>query len=582
MSDEGIVRMSGGEALAEMLRLAGAEFAFGMGGFQLLPFYDAVSRAGNRQPRHILVHDERSGAFAADAFARVSGKIGFCDGTLGPGATNLATGLVEAATAGIPVVAFIGDSNRDYSGKNMTQETRQAEILTPIVKELIRVERGPRIPESLRRSFNTAVSGRPGPVILNIPEDIAHKKWEFPRDDFYVDQQACSLSSRRIRPDAGELKKVAELLRKAKRPVLMAGGGIHLSGAYAAIRNFAETLNVPVAYTLSGKGALPCAHPLCLNLFGRYDRIANAYIKNADLLIGLGCKFGEVATVRHTLIPKGVDLVHIDILPEEICRYQRATVGLWADARSALADLLEETHGDAAAQQTMRADYVAEVREKKREWQEQNRERFIGDEKPVNMVRLCAELTKAMPPNGILLADGGFAAHWTGLFYDVPAAGRTFVANRGNASIGYGVPGGIGAQLAAKEAPVVAVTGDGGFLMSMGGLETAIRERIPAVWVIVNNAASGYVKGLQHALYQGRYQSSDLTEMNYARIAREMGAQGIRVEDPKDLAGALKEGVAERSLPTVIDVVVTRDPARMLPAVDARVRMTIQEGDRPV
>jgi acetolactate synthase-1/2/3 large subunit len=230
----------------------------------------------------------------------------------------------------------------------------------------------------------------------------------------------------------------------------------------------------------------------------------------------------------------------------------------------------------------MRGGYVAEIREKKQEWQEKNRERFISDEKPVNMVRLCAELTKAMPPNGILLADGGFAAHWTGLFYDAPAAGRTFVANRGNASIGYGVPGGIGAQLAAKEAPVVAVTGDGGFLMSMGGLETAIRERIPAVWVIVNNAASGYVKGLQHALYQGRYQSSDLKEMNYARIAREMGAHGIRVEDPKDLAGALKEGVAERSLPTVIDVVVTRDPARMLPAVDARVRMTIQEGDRPI
>jgi acetolactate synthase-1/2/3 large subunit len=582
MNDEDMVRMSGGEALAKMLRLAGAEFAFGMGGFQLLPFYDAISRDGNRRPRHILVHDERSGAFAADAFARVSGRIGFCDGTLGPGATNLATGLVESATAGIPVVALIGDSNRDYSGKNMTQETRQTEILTPIVKELIRVERGSRIPELLRRAFNTAVSGRPGPVILNIPEDFAHKKWEFPREDLYVEQHACLPSSRRIRPDAGELKKVAELLRKAKRPVLLVGGGIHLSGAYAEIRDFAETLNVPVAYTLSGKGALPCAHPLCLDLFGRFDWVANGFIKNADLLIGLGCKFGEVATARYTLIPKGVDLVHIDILPEEICRYQRVKVGLWADARSALVDLMEEIRSDAAVQKTMRRGYVAEILQKKREWQETNRELFISDERPVNMVRLCGELTKAMPPNGILLADGGFAAHWTGLLYDVPAAGRTFVANRGNASIGYGVPGGIGAQLAAKEAPVVAVTGDGGFLMSMGGLETAIRERIPVVWVIVNNAASGYVKGLQHALFQGRYQSSDLNELNYARIAREMGARGIRVEDPKDLAGALKEGVAERSGPTVIDVVVTRDPARMLPAVDARVRMTLQEGDRPI
>jgi acetolactate synthase-1/2/3 large subunit len=582
MSEESIFRMTGGEAIAEMLHLAEAEVIFGIGGFQLLPFYDAICRAGNHQPRHILVNDERTGAFAADAFARVSGKIGFCDGTLGPGATNLTTGLVEASTAGIPVVALIGDSNRDYSGKNMTQETRQVEILTPIAKELIRVERGHRIPELLRRAFNTATSGRPGPVILNVPEDIAHKIWELPQDDFYVDDNTKSLPSRRIRPDSGELRKVAELLRKAKRPVLMVGGGIHLSGAYAEILNFSQKLNIPVAYTLSGKGAIPCSHPLCLNLFGRYDRIANNFIKSADLLIGLGCKFGEVATIRYTLIPKGVDLVHIDISPEEIGRYQRVKVGLWADARSALVDLMDETSSDAAAQKKMRIAYVAEIQEKKKEWQEKNWERLNSDEKPVNMARLCNELTKAMPPNGLLLADGGFAAHWTGLLYDAPAAGRTFIANRGNASIGYGVPGGIGAQLAAKDAPVVALTGDGGFNMALGGLETAIRERIPTTWVVVNNAASGYVKGLQHALFNGRYQSSDLKEMNYARIAQEMGAQGIRVEDPMDLSQALKEGIAEKSLPTVIDVVVTRDPARMLPAADSRVQVKIKEGDRPV
>jgi acetolactate synthase I/II/III large subunit len=362
----------------------------------------------------------------------------------------------------------------------------------------------------------------------------------------------------------------------------LVGGGIHLSNAYAEILNFSQKLNIPVAYTLSGKGAIPCSHPLCLNLFGRYDRIANNFIKSADLLIGLGCKFGEVATARYTLIPKGVNLVHIDISPEEIGRYQRVKVGLWADARSALVDLMDEISSDASAQKEMRKEYVAEIQKKRKEWQEKNWERLNSDEKPVNMARLCHELTKAMPPNGLLLADGGFAAHWTGLLYDAPTAGRTFIANRGNASIGYGVPGGIGAQLAAKEAPVVALTGDGGFNMTLGGLETAIRERIPTTWVVVNNAASGYVKGLQHALFNGRYQSSDLKEMNYARIAQEMGAQGIRVEDPMDLSMALKEGIAERSLPTVIDVMVTRDPARMLPAADSRVQVKVKEGDRPV
>jgi acetolactate synthase-1/2/3 large subunit len=360
------------------------------------------------------------------------------------------------------------------------------------------------------------------------------------------------------------------------------GGGIHLSGAYAELRSFCESLNVPVAHTLSGKGALPCGHPLCINLFGRYDRTANELIKTADLLIGLGCKFGEIATIRYTLIPKELKLIHIDISPEEIGRYQKVTVGLWADALCALVDLLDEVHGDAPAQKKMREAYVNEIQSKKGQWKEKNLERFTSDEKPVHMARLCFELTRAMPKNGILVADGGFAAHWAGLLYDTPAAGRTFVANRGNASIGYGVPGGIGAQLAAKDAPVVAITGDGGFNMSLGDLETAIRERIPATWVIVNNAASGYVKGLQHALFEGRYISSDLKEMNYAEIARVMGAHGIRVQDPKDLAGALREGIAERAHPSVIDVVVTRDPGRMLPAADARAQVKVKPGDRPV
>ena len=574
--------MTGGEAMTEMLQLYKAQVVFGIGGFQLLPFYDAIARAGNRQPRHIVVNDERTGAFAADGYARISGRVGFCDGTLGPGATNLTTALVEAATAGIPLVAFIGDSHRDHSGKNMTQETRQAEILSPIVKELIRVERGHRIPELMRRAFAVATSGRPGPVVLNIPEDIAHNKWEYPQDEFYVDPATRAIPSRRTRPDQAEMKKAADLIRKAERPVLLVGGGIHLSQAYPELLEFVETFNIPAGHTLTGKGALPCNHPLCLNLFGRYDRVANPFIRNADLLIALGFKFGEIATIRYTLIPRNTKVIHIDIAAEEIGRHQKVEIGLWADCKAALVDLLEELRDDASKQRKRRETYFSEIQEKKKEWKIKNLERLTSDEKPINLARVCHELTQAMPTNGILLTDGGFAAHWAGLLYDTPAAGRTFVANRGNASIGYGLPGAIGAQLAAGDAPVVAMTGDGGFNMSMGDLETAIREKIPLTLVVVNNAAHGYVKGLQHALFQGRYQSSDFKEMNYANIAREMGCHSIRVEDPKDLAGALREGIQERSGPSLIDVVVTRDPSRMLPGVDARSQVKIKAGDRPI
>jgi len=561
--------MTGGEAIAKALSLCDSEIMFGIGGFQLIRFYDALHRRGNTHPRHILVNDERSGVFAADAYARVTGKPGLCDATLGPGATNLVTGLVEACTAGTPIVAFVGDSNRNHCGKNMTQETRQREVLSPIVKEFISVERGHRIPELVRRAFVAATGGRPGPVVVSLPEDVAHGEWEYSEEDFYADPSSLAFPSHRIRPDVKAVEKAAALIDGSSRPVILAGGGIHLSHAYPELQDFAEKLGIPVAYTLTGKGCMPCSHPLCIHLFGRFDRFANEFIKKSDLIIAVGFKFGEIATNRYTLIPESAKVIQMEISAEEIGKHQRVDVGLWADCKAGLACLLEEADG-AEGQRKRREVYVREVQEAKRLWLQENLPKITTGERPINMARLCHELSGIMPEKSVLVADGGFAAHWTGLFYDVPAAGRTYVANRGNASIGYGLPGGIGAQLGSGTLPVVAITGDQGCNMSLGDLETAIREKVPVTIVVINNAASGYVKSGQHTLFQGRYQSSTLHEMNYAEIARVMGAQSERVDEPERLSGVLREAIEDRSGPFVVDVVVTRDPARMLPGVDSR------------
>src|SRR6516165_8485646 len=230
-------RMNGGRALAEMLRLADVGPMFGMGGFQLLPFYDALSRLGMR---HFLINDERCGAFAAEAYARVTNRPGVCDGTLGPGATNLVTGLIEGLNAGTPMIALAGDTNRAHSWKNMTQECRQAEILRPAVKELIRVELTSRVPEMLRRAFAVATSGRPGPVLLDVPEDVCHGEHDFAAEDFAIDPTTLSAPARRIRPDRADTGRAVALLAHAKRPVILAGGGIHLSAAYDALLRLAE------------------------------------------------------------------------------------------------------------------------------------------------------------------------------------------------------------------------------------------------------------------------------------------------------------------------------------------------------
>jgi acetolactate synthase-1/2/3 large subunit len=463
----------------------------------------------------------------------------------------------------------------------MTQEARQVEILRPACKELIRVEATKRIPELLRRAFAVATSGRPGPVVLDIPEDVAHGEHDFDAADFWVDEATLKAQARRTRPDPTELERAAAIIAKAERPLLLVGGGIHISEGYDALLALAEGCGIPVAHTMSGKGAIACTHPLSAGLFGRYSRIANDLVASSDALIVVGCKLGEIPTKRFQLIPPGKPLIHIDILAEEIGRTTRTDIALVSDAKLALQDLAAAL-SDGGKARARRKAYCDEVPVLMAKWAAGAADRLQSNETPINVGRLMGELNAIMPDDAILVADGGFAGHWGGLCFDTKKAGRHFIADRGFASIGYGLPGSMGAQLAAPTRRVVGLTGDGGFNMTIGELETARRANTPFVLCVFNNAASGYVKALQHSMFgKGNYQSSDLVEMDYAAITRAMGCRGIRVDDPNKLSAALREGLENTSSPTVLDIVVTRDPAKMLPGVDSRT-LVVNKGDRPI
>ena len=568
---------TGGEALVRMLIAHEAGPMFGMGGFQLLPFYDAARRLGLE---HNLINDERCAVFAADAYAKVSCRVGLADATLGPGATNLVTGLVEALNAGSPLVVLIGDAHRAHSGKNMTQETDQVMILKPACKELLHVESVDRIPEIIRRAFAVATSGRPGPVVVNVPEDVCHGTFNFDDDAFEVDPAHQTVPALRCRPDAVAAQRAIDMLARAKRPLMLCGGGIHISKATEAVTQLAEVCAIPVAHTMSGKGAIACTSPLNAGLFGRYDRIANDLIEASDCLLVVGCKLGEIATKRFTVPVVGKTLIHMDIVAEEMGRTYAPTLKLWSDAKAGLEDLHEGLVPSAADARATRDGYLKEVAEKMANWRDSVADRLHSEETPVNMARLIKEVNDRLPENGYLIADGGFAAHWGGLLFDTRKAAREFVPDRGFASIGYGLPGAMGAQLAAPDATVVGLTGDGGFNMVLGELETARRMGLGVTIIVVNNAASGYVKALQHLMYgEGAYQSSDLSETNYAKAAEALGCHGARVDEPGQIAGALEAAFAERNRPSVIDVMVTRDPAKMLPAVDNRT-VQVKKGDR--
>jgi len=571
------LEITGGEAIARMFAAHEVGLMFGMGGFQLLPFYDAARRL---KLNHNLINDERCAVFAADAYTKVSGRPGVCDATLGPGATNLVTGLAEAYNAGTAMVALVGDSHRMHSWKNMTQEARQLEVLRPVVKDVLRVEKIERIPELVRRAFAIATSGRPGPVVLDVPEDIAHEVHAFDADAFYASANYRRAPALRCRPAGDDLRQAAAMLAGAARPLMLCGGGVHISDAAGTVQAFARRFGIPVAHTMSGKGAISCGDSLNAGLFGRYSRIANELIAKSDCLFVVGCKLGEVATRRYDLLPAGTPLIHLDIVAEEFDRTTTPSLRLWGDVRATLQDLEERMAAQAGAPSARREDYLAEVDQAMRTWRESVHARLTAAETPIGMARLMHEINATLPEDGILVADGGFAAHWGGLLFDTKRAGRGFVPDRGFASIGYGIPGAIGAAAAAPGRQVVSLTGDGGCNMSLGELETAVRMGLAFTLIVVNNAASGYIKALQHLMYgSGSYQSSDLAETNYANVARALGCNGIRVEDPADIQAALQAAYACKDRPTILDVVVTRDPAHMLPGVDSRAAK-IKPGDR--
>ncbi|WP_439589114.1 thiamine pyrophosphate-binding protein [Hydrogenophaga sp.] len=568
--------MSGGEAVARMIRAFGGGPMFGMGGFQVLPLYEAARKLN--MPHH-LIHDERNAVFVADAYAKVSGRVGLADATVGPGATNMLTALAEALNAGSPVVCVVGDTHRDHSWKNMTQESRQVEVLRPMCKELIRVESIKRIPELMRRAFAVATTGRPGPVVVDVPEDIMHDTHDFAEEEFTVNAVYESAPALRSRPDGASIARAVELLAAANHPIILAGGGVHLSGAAQALTDFARATNIPVAHTLTGKGAIPCVDPLSAGLFGRYDRIANKLIEASDVVLVVGCKLGEIATKRYTVPSPGKTIIHLDIVAEEFGRTLQPEVMLWGDVKLGLQDLHAALGLQAPALKARLQSLADSVPRLMSGWRDEVSARLYSEEKPISVARLITEINKVLPEDGILVADGGFAAHWAGLLYDTKRAGRGFVPDRGFASIGYGLPGAIGASLAAPGRPVFSLTGDSGFCMVLGDLETAARLKLDFTIIVVNNAASGYVKALQHLVYgPGKHISADLNEVNFAKVAQAFDCTGIRVEDPAELESALRQALKTKG-PVVLDVVVTRDPAKMLPGVDSRAAV-IKKGDR--
>jgi acetolactate synthase-1/2/3 large subunit len=534
--------MNGAQALVQSLIDYGVVVVYGLPGDTSIDLYDAL-RAESERITHIVARDERSAAFMADVYARLSGKPGVCEGPSGGGATYMLPGVVEAHQSSVALIALTTDNAVSYEAQGALTALEQPQLYATVTKWSARVPRAEMLPRYVRRAFRTATSGRPGAVHLSLPKDVLG--CEIASDVRVYPEQACiSWPAYRARPAADAIDRAARVLLDAKRPVIVAGGGALSSQAHEELLALAQFTSAPVATTINGKGAIAEGQPLSLGVIGANGGrpYAAQVVQEADLVLYVGCKVNYVDT-DSWCAPSLADpptILQIDADPTELGNNYPLAEGLCGDAKLALADLLEALQGFRSSPFD-RQDWLAHVTSLKAAWRAQVAALAASAQRPLSPYRVIAELHKALSEETILVCDPGTPTPYVAAQYELPRPGRWSISPRAQGGLGYAIPGVVGARLARPESPIVGLCGDGSFAMSAGDLATVARVGGPTVLILFNNSCYGWIKALQKLHRGGRYYSVDLDEpIDYVQVARGFGLEGTRVDDPDAFGPALR------------------------------------------
>jgi acetolactate synthase-1/2/3 large subunit len=539
-------QMSGADAAVEMLRLHGVEIVFGLCGDTSLPLYDAL-RASSL--RHVLTRDERHAAYMADGYARVSGRVGVCEGPSGGGATYILPGLVEANESSIPVLALNTDISVSSRGRFTLTELDQRSLMRPLTKWNGVVDRAADLPRLFREAFDAMTSGRPGAAHLALPFDV--QKDPLPAADVWADPSLGMYPSRRTGPDPDLVQLAAKLLRGAKNPLFICGGGVVISGAEAELLELAQKLGAPVATTISGKGSLDERSPHSVGVVGSNGGTpeTRAIVDAADLIVFVGCRAGSVTTERwRHPAPGRARIIHVDVDPGVPGRNYRVDVPLIGDARLVLAALSESLQSRAGE------DYLSSVEKAKRAKFAAFEALARSDDAPIKPERVVFETSSNLDEDAIVVADPGTPCPYFSAYHVVRGTGRRYFSNRAHGALGYSLAAAIGAHFARPSVKTVAVMGDGSFGMCAGELETAARLKLPITFIVIANAVYGWIKAGQRSGYQQRYFSVDFGATDHAAVAAAFGLKSWRVTDPRELDKTLKRAFAAAE-PTLVDVV---------------------------
>jgi acetolactate synthase-1/2/3 large subunit len=544
--------VSGAEAMVRMLQLQGVTHLFGLCGDTSLPFYDALNRL-DHGITHVLTRDERSAAYMADGYARVSGKPGVCEGPSGGGATYILPGVVEANESSIALLAITSDISVSSRGRFTLTELDQAALFAPLTKWTTVIDRAEQIPQVVRTAFARMTDGRPGAAHIGLPLDV-QRDVAVPSAELRAQPDSTAFPGRRSAPDPDAVAAAAQALARARRPLIVCGGGPITSGATREVQTLAEMLACPVASTISGKGTIADSHPLALGVIGANGGTLQTreVVAQSDLVFFVGCRAGSVTTEKWRYPARGVPVIHLDVDPAVIGASYTPEVALVGDARLGLAALIAALAR--IGERMGEPDAAARVASARRRKLEAFRQLAESNETPLRPERLVAELQAVAPRDAILVADPGTPCPYFSAYWQMHETGRRFISNRAHGALGYAMSAAAGAWFAAPARKCIAVMGDGSFGFTCGEMETLVRLRVPLTMVVVSNATYGWIKAGQRTSYDGRYQSVDFSRTDHARVAEAFGVRAWRVEEPAALRTALVAALDHEG-PALVDVV---------------------------
>ncbi len=533
------MKMTGSQMICESLVREGVEVIFGILGGALLPLYDTLPQYP--QLRHILVRHEQGAAHAADGYARATGKVGVCMATSGPGATNLVTGIANAHLDSVPVVALTGQVARPFIGKDAFQETDITGITLPITKHNYLVLDAASLPSTFKEAFYLARTGRPGPVLIDLPRDVQIEQAEF----HYPNKVNLPSYKPTLQGHPAQIKKAAKLINEAKAPVIIAGRGVIISGGYKELKQLAETSQTPVITTLLGISCFPESHALSYGMLGMHGMAyANMAIDASDLIIAIGMRFDDRATAKVSAFAPHANIIHIDIDPAEIGKNVRVDVPIVGDVKAVLQAL------NKLVASAKHIDWLKQLDDWRKEHPSTNI-RNTDQLLPQYVVRQIYEITKgeAIIATGVGQHQMWAAQHY---WYDKP---NTFISSGGLGTMGFGLPAAIGAKVGCPDSIVWCIDGDGSFQMTIQELATIVQDKVAVKIAIFHNNYLGMVRQWQELFYGKRYVATPLSGPDFVKIAEAYGFPGLRVKHKQEVVPAIQKAMEEQG-PFLIDFMI--------------------------